>query len=124
MNFSFTPDFKKDLKALSKKIHTLPLDVERVKPRVAALYTQIDSVDLDEFRKLFFASKKASIINSVGEVEVIKMRLDTDTATYRNKLRLIFVAVKSDNDITFVELYSKSDKDREDQSRIRSYLGK
>lgn len=123
MNYSYSPEFEKDLKALAKKVRTVVSDVERVKPRVEALYTPVDGADLHEFRRLFFSSKKAEILTSSDTAEVIKMRLDTDTVTMRDKLRLVFVAVKSGNDITFVELYAKNVKTREDPKRYKEYLG-
>lgn len=122
MNFNYSPEFEKDVKALSKKIRTLKNDLERVKPRVAALYTLVEGTDLDEFRKLFFSSKKAAIITSIESCEVIKMRLDTDTDTARGKLRLVFIAVVNKNDIIFVELYAKNEKSREDPKRYKKYL--
>lgn len=122
MNFSYSPEFEKDVKSLSKKIRTIGSDLERVKPRVEALYSQVEGADLNEFRKLFFSSKKAAIITSIDTCEVIKMRLDTDTFTARDKLRLIFIAVINKNDIIFVELYAKNEKSREDPKRYKKYL--
>jgi hypothetical protein len=126
MNFDETPEFQKDVKALRKRVRTLAADIERVKPRVAALYVLGDSMsaeELTEFRNQFFDGRKATILSgSTDEVEVIKMRLDTDTDQFRTKLRLVFVAIRRGNSVRFVEIYSKSDKLREDSRRIERCL--
>lgn len=123
MNFSESSEFKKDKKALSKtRVRTLDSDIERAKKAITALYVPVAGVDITEYRKAFFDNKRATIRHTTETHEVIKMRLDTDTNTMRNKLRLVFVAVISGNDVTFLELYSKNDKSREDQQRVQRYL--
>ena len=123
MNFSESPEFKKDKKALGKtRVRTLESDLKRAKKAITALYVPVADVDLVEYRKAFFDNKRATIRNTTETQEVIKMRLDTDTHTLQGKLRLVFVAVISGNDVMFLELYSKSDKNREDQQRIQKYL--
>ena len=123
MNFSECPEFKKDKKALGKtRVRSLENDLKRAKKAITALYVPVAGVDIVEYRKAFFDNKRATIRQTSETHEVIKMRLDTDTHTLQGKLRLLFVAVISGNDVMFVELYSKSDKNREDQHRIQKYL--
>ncbi|QQS18168.1 hypothetical protein IPL68_06050 [Candidatus Saccharibacteria bacterium] len=52
------------------------------------------------------------------------MRLDVAALGRSDKVRIIFIAVKTENEILFVELYAKNDKNREDPRRYRGYLDK
>lgn len=127
MNYSQTPEFGKDVKILAKKIPTLESDLERVKLKIEALYirnSEIKEEEFQEFRKSFFSGKKATILFHGDSFEVVKMRLDTDSDFYRNKLRLIFVAIISQNQVNFIELYSKNNTQREDARRIKKYINK
>lgn len=125
MNFDEAPEFKKDVKALKKRVPTLSDDLARARIRVESLYIAGDDMsdaDLAEFRTQFFSGKVATILpGSTNDIEIIKIRLDSDTNQYRNKLRLVFTAVRTDKRVLFVEIYSKNDKDREDTARIKRY---
>ena len=120
MNYSRVPEFEKDAKALKKRVRSLEGDLERAKHLIEALYGRHDA-EQTEFKKLFLAGKKATILTKTGAVEVVKMRLDTDTDSYRGKLRLVFAVAVDKADVSFIELYSKNDKPREDQRRLRRY---
>lgn len=120
MNYSRVPEFEKDVKALKKRVRSLEGDLERTKHLIEALYGHPDT-EQAEFKKLFLASKKATILTKTGAVEVVKMRLDTDTDSYRGKLRLVFAVSVNKAEVSFIELYSKNDKPREDQRRLRRY---
>lgn len=120
MNYSRVPEFEKDVKALKKRVRSLEGDLERAKHLIEALYGRHDA-EQTEFRKRFLAGKKATILTKTGAVEVVKMRLDTDTDSYRGKLRLVFVVAVDRAEVSFIELYSKNDKPREDQRRLRRY---
>lgn len=126
MNFDESPEFKKDIKALKKRVPTLKSDLDRVRTRIESLYVLGDDMteaDLVEFRAQFFSGKVATVLfESEDGVEVVKIRLDSDTDQYRNKLRLVFTAVKRKDSVLFVELFSKNDKDREDSRRYKRYL--
>lgn len=123
MNFSESSEFQKDIKALGKKVRTLQSDMKRVCARIEPLYVPVKDVDIKTYRGLFFDGKRATILQQTETHEVIKMRLDTDTHTMRGKLRLVFVAVVSSDTVTFIEIYAKNNKGREDQRRIKKYLG-
>ena len=120
MNYSRVPEFEKDVKALKKRVRSLEGDLERAKHLIEALYGRHDA-EQTEFKKRFLAGKKATILTKTGAVEVVKMRLDTDTDSYRGKLRLVFVVAVDRAEVSFIELYSKNDKPREDQHRLRRY---
>ena len=125
MNYSESSEFGKDVKNLRKRVKTLDSDLVRVRTRIDALCVRSDSLTDEEFvtfQENFFASKKAVRLHRSETSEVIKMRLDTDSDTYRNKLRLVFVAVKTNDTICFVELYAKNEKSREDPTRYRSFI--
>lgn len=123
MNFEQTPEFAKNLKRLSKKWRSLPDDVEYSKNKIESLYVERDDVDINQYRADFFATKKATILlKSTDEVEVIKMRLDVACLGRNDKVRIIFIAIKNNNEIRFIELFAKNEKPREDQSRIKRYL--
>ena len=123
MNFSFAPEFEKELKQLSKRWRSLPDDIEYAKPRIGKLYTGDSLYEMYEFRNAFFNGKRATILNKIGEdVEVVKMRLDVESLGSSDKVRIIFVAIRSNDEIKFIELFAKNEKSREDQKRIKKYL--
>lgn len=126
MNFSEASEFQKDIKALRKRVPTILSDLQRVRPKLEALYTKRDGItepQLREFREQFFSGKKAARIEGSTEaIDVIKMRLDTDTDQYRTKLRLVCIVIRQGEELTFVELYSKSDKVHIDTKRVKRYL--
>ena len=118
LSFEQTPEFTKDLKALTKSWRSLPTDIVAAK---AALEVVYDSGNEEVYRQ-FFAALKATVITKHGDAEAVKMRLDCKSLGNDKKTRLVFVAVKTKNTIYLVELYAKNEKDREDQSRIKKYM--
>lgn len=123
MNFEQSPEFQKDLKRLKKKWRSLEDDIEFVKPRIASLYMSRDDIDINQYRADLFAMKKAAILpGSTQDLEVIKMRLDVESLHSNSKVRIVFVAVRDKNNIIFIEMYAKNEKDREDKKRIKKYL--
>lgn len=122
MNFSETPEFKKDIKRLAKKWRSIPDDIDAAKTYIAPLYSKDDVPAVQELRQAFFSGKVAAILRTQGDVEVVKMRLDVADLARSDKVRVVFVAVKTKQTITFVELYAKNEKPREDPARYRSYL--
>lgn len=123
MNFEFTAEFEKDLKRLAKKWRSIPKDVEVSKQYILPLYEQgSDDIEISVYRQKFFNGKSAAILQAGEQYEVIKMRLDVESIGRADKVRIIFVTIKIDATIRFIELYAKSDKDREDTKRIRKYL--
>lgn len=122
MNFKESPEFKKDLKSLGKKVRTLESDLKPVCAIIEQLYTPSSSQELIKYRSLFFDGRRATILHKSDTLEVIKMRLDTEDRSMNGKLRLVFVAIINDGTVTFIELYAKNIKSREDLNRIKKYL--
>lgn len=122
MNFSYAPEFKKELKTLSKKWRSLSADIEYVKPRIEALYIGDNQQELTDFRNAFFNGKRATILQKVDDVEVVKIRLDVESLGSNNKVRVVFIAVIATGSVTFLEIYAKNEKDNVDTARIKRYL--
>ena len=120
MNFEQTPEFRKDVKRLSKKWHLLSSDIKALHSQLNDLY--LGEENLVEFRAAFFNGRRAAILTQNDVCEVIKMRLDVLSLNMQDKVRIVFVAVKAESKIYFVELFAKNDKDREDPSRYKKYL--
>lgn len=123
MNFKQTPEFKKELKRLSKKWRSLPNDIRMAQRGIVPLYVEQTGVDIHLLRKSFFSGKRATILKSLDDGrEVVKMRLDVESLGTRSTVRIVFVAVCSASTVLFIELYTKGEKDREDSERITKYL--
>lgn len=122
MNFEQTPEFQKDLKRLSKKWRSLPGDVKAAQRDITPLYIEQDGVDIVRLREAFFGGYKAAILTTTATAEVVKMRLDVADLGVSDKVRIIFIAIKSHGKVTFIELYAKNEKPREDKARIKKYL--
>ena len=122
MNFEQTPEFQKDLKRLTKKWRSLPRDIESVERDILPLYVEQKGVDMIRLREAFFGGYKAEVLLTTADSEVVKMRLDCESLGTNSKTRLIFVAVKTEGAIRFVELYAKNEKTREDPARYRKYM--
>lgn len=126
MNYSTSSEFDKELKTLSKKWRSLPSDFVPVKKSLPLLYAvQPDETEenLRIRRGQFFNNKRATILHTKEDgIEIIKMRLDCASLGNKDILRLVFVYAKYGETIEFIELYSKNEKQREDQSRIKKYL--
>ena len=120
MNFELSPEFKKDLKRLSKKWRSLPDDVDAAMLLIADVYTDSDQQEI--FQQKFFNNKRATKLVVNESVEVVKMRLDVLSLGMSDKARAVFVLVKTSAMVTFVELYAKNEKSREDPGRDRAYL--
>lgn len=123
MNFDESDEFKKDVKRLSKKWRSLPDDIEAVKVNILPLYIEISKdVSVDWYRQAFFNNKRAAIISTNEKYEIVKMRLDVESLGSDSKTRIIFVAAKHENTITFLELFAKNDKTKADVQRYKKYL--
>ena len=111
MNFSQSPEFKKELKAFSKKYRSLDQDLKSFEKVVEAV---------DQLEELhFFDNKKATKLHVSEKNEVIKARLDCSDLGNKNILRIIYTRNKQSNEVTFIELFSKNVKAREDVARVK-----
>ncbi len=123
MNFDQVSEFQKELKRLSKKWRSLSSDIKAAEKDITPLYVEQEGVDIQRLREAFFGGFKAAVLTTTGDdVEVIKMRLDVADLGRNNKVRIVFIAVRSQNTITLIELYAKNEKNREDQGRIKKYV--
>lgn len=126
MNFSTSPEFDRDLKSLIKKWRSLADDFIPVKKTLPLLYSvQADETEADfrARRAQFFNNKRATILQTTDNGnEVVKMRLDCVSLGNKNVLRLIFVYIKKGDEVVFVELFTKNDKNREDSRRFSRYV--
>lgn len=121
MNFEYASEFQKELKKLQKKWRSLPGDIADAELGIAALYAE--DPDATENRAAFFNGKRAIILQALNDGrEVIKMRLDVESLGTNAKVRIVFIAIKDNGIIRFIELYAKNDKPREDTARIQRYL--
>ena len=126
MNFSTSSEFDRELKRFSKSWPSLKADFNPVYKTLPLLYTIQDNetdFDLRLRRRNFFNNKRATLLHTIESgAEVAKMRLDCKSLGNKDVLRLVFVYIKKGETIEFIELYSKTEKSREDQQRIKSYL--
>ncbi len=123
MNFDFTSEFKRDVKRLTKKWRSIPKDIEVSKRYILSLYEQrADDIDISVYRQNFFNGKTATILHATEHYEVVKMRLDVADLGRSDKVRIVFVLIKTATTIRFVEIYAKNEKMREDVERIKRYL--
>ena len=122
MNFEQAPEFQKELKRLQKKWHSLPSDIKAAERSLVPLYTEQGGVDITYLRRNFFNGKKATILKSTSKAEVVKIRLDVETLNCNNKIRVVFIATVVSHKITFIEIFAKNEKDREDKMRIKKYI--
>ena len=126
MNFNETPEFKKDRKTLGKRVPSINSDLKRIIPKLETLYVKpdgLDDIQWNEHKRAFFDGKRATKLPGFPpEFDVIKIRLDTDTPQYRGKLRLVCVAVVSSDSVTLVELFSKNDKELQNNKLIIRYI--
>ena len=100
MNFDEVPEFKKDVKRLSKKWRSIPADIEAAKRYIVPLYMKMArDVSVELYRRDFFAGKRAAIVHAAEGIEVIKMRLDIAEQTAKDKVRIVFIAIIKDGTI-------------------------
>ncbi|MFH1946784.1 MAG: hypothetical protein ABIJ23_01340 [Candidatus Magasanikbacteria bacterium] len=105
--FDYSPQFKKDLKRLTKKYNSLPKDLRRLE------------IFLEQYPNGIGAS--FAVLHHRPSVCIIKARLACESLRARS-LRVIYAYKESEKRIEFIELYFKGDKLREDELRIRDYL--
>ena len=122
MIFEYAKEFQKDMKTLSKKWPSLPDDLAAVKPIIEAFYVDQPGVDRLTLRKKFFNNQRATILSESDGYELVKMRLDCVSLGHKHSIRVVFVSYTTTGSILFLELFSKTDKAREDDKRIRKYL--
>lgn len=122
LDFDETPEFKKEIKKLSKKWRSIPIDLARARKVISSLYIPQAGVTTEQLRKEMFSGNKATLLSSSDNYEIVKMRLLCKDLKTDKIVRIIFIFVKTKNSILLVELYAHNNKSREDEFRINRYL--
>lgn len=107
MNFKEIDIFSKEFKKMLKKYSTLEQDLDNFKNNVG-------EVDL-------CGNKNFVVLIRKSKLSIVKARFFCRYLK-RRSLRIIYSYDNQNNLIEFIELYSKSEKSREDQERIKNYL--
>ncbi|MDP4032388.1 MAG: hypothetical protein Q8P60_05950 [Pseudorhodobacter sp.] len=105
--FNQLPEFEKELYKLSKKFPSLIEDLKRFEKLTAINHTGI--------------GKNFTIIHFSGECKIVKARLACKSLRDRS-MRIIYAYHNDTVTFVYIELYSKGEKENEDQKRIREYL--
>ncbi len=108
MKFNEMAEFTKEFKKLAKKYPTLPSDFEVFKK----------VLPLIDFKN----NKGYVIIKEVDFTKVVKARLKVKSLKGTLKTRVVFILRVENEVVDFIEIYTKNNKDREDNLRINSYL--
>ncbi|GAB4294205.1 MAG: hypothetical protein Kow0090_08810 [Myxococcota bacterium] len=107
MNFSELPEFQEERERLSKKYKSLPGDLQEFR-------TVVSKIPLGN-------SKHFNIIAQKGAVCIIKARLFCRYLK-GSSLRVVYAYFEQKQEIEFIEIYFKGDKENEDRHRIKKYL--
>jgi len=119
MIFSEVAEFSKEIKKLAKKYKTLESDIAVFKTFIENLYECEDGKLREMFQRKYFDGKRATELTSPNsEIVVVKARFD---CAYLNKDCLRIVYIKYESKISLIELYNKTDKNREDSNRVKFY---
>lgn len=108
MNFDETPEFRKEFKRLFKRYQTLDDDLEKFKKVVLVAPTGV--------------GKNFTIIHSSAEIKLVKAHLACRALKNSHRLRIIYAYLEQRQQVDFIELYYKGDKENEDRKRIGQYL--
>jgi len=107
MNFNELSEFQKECKQLGKKYKSLPDDLKEFRNVVSAI--------------LLGNSKHFNIITQTEIFYILKARLFCRYLK-GTSLRIVYSYFKQEQQIEFIELYFKADKENEDRERIKVYL--
>jgi mRNA-degrading endonuclease YafQ of YafQ-DinJ toxin-antitoxin module len=110
MKFDELAEFKKDLKSLLKKYRTLNDDLEIVR--------QVLEVIPDERPPFSFRIDGLGIETCIIKVKKIACKALKGRGV-NSGLRLIYAYFPDKEEIIFIELYHKNDKENEDKQRIK-----
>jgi len=113
MNFEELPEFRKDIKSLSKKYKSIPDDLLVVK--------QVLEVYPDERPPFSFRISHLGLDNCIIKIKKIACR--SLKGRGRNSgLRIVYAYFETEKRIVFIELYHKNQKASEDRERIMKYF--
>lgn len=117
LSFSYSPEFQRDLKSYTKRWRSLPKDLQSAQAALIVVFGGDEKI-----YQQFIAQKTAALLTESDSVRIYKMRLDCKSLGNDKKTRLVFIFEIIEDNIVFVELYAKNDKDREDSKRYEKYL--
>lgn len=109
MTFDELVEFNRDLKTLLKKYRTLNEDLEVVK--------KVLKVTPQERPPFSFRIDNLSLETCVIKVKKIACKALKGRGV-NSGLRLIYAHFEAEQKITFIEIYHKNDKEKEDKQRI------
>ncbi len=107
MNYRESPEFSKEFKKYRKKYRTLEDDLKNFKKIT-------DSIPVG-------TGKHFNVLFSSDELKIIKARLFS-RCLKGSSMRIIYCFFQNKDEIEFIELYFKGDKENEDRGRIREYI--
>lgn len=110
--YKLTPQCAKDYKRLLQKYHSLPKDMDRFCTLTLVHEQQIDFPH---------NTKNYTLLKKNNNVKVYKAKMSCTTLR-GNKLRVVYARHENSIEIIFIELYIKSENDRESKQRISDYL--
>ena len=108
MIFRSLPEFEKEMKRYVKKFPSLEADLGNFKKF-------IPSVDFKKNGRFVLLKQK-------GTMRIMKTRLMVRSLKGSGMTRLVFSFCVRGTEITFIELFLKSEKEREDAGRIDDFL--
>ena len=107
INFNELPEFQKELKRLGKKYKSLPDDLQE-------FCNVVSAVPLGN-------GKHFNIITQTEIFCIVKARLFCRYLK-GTSLRIVYSYFEQGQQIEFIELYVKGEKENEDRERIKEYL--
>ena len=97
----------------------MPGDLLELQKVITTFYLGANGVLSQHIRESFFSTKKAAVLSKINDsCETVKIRFDSQDLN-SDMLRVTYM--QNGESILFIELYSKSQKNREDQERIAKY---
>ncbi len=109
MNFDEIPEFKKDINTLLKKYRSLNDDIDVVK--------KVLEISPDMRTPFSFRIDNLGLETCIIKVKKIACKALKGRGV-NSGLRLIYAYFPDQQNITFIELYHKNDKELEDRDRI------
>ena len=111
MNFrdDYTP-FRRDFKKLKKRYATLEADFSDFKEHIE-IYLGNPELSRD---------KHTAILHKTDNTKIVKTRMYCATLK-SSDLRVVYASCEESGIVDFIEIFAKSDKDREDETRWKSY---
>ena len=106
-NFDSLPEFRRELRKLSRKYGTLDDDLE--------IFREVLSASPTGFGNGF------TVIHSTEVVKTVKARMACRSLRGKS-LRVIYAYLERAERVEFIEIYYKGNKENEDRSRIKEYL--